>query len=61
MTDIHTHILPQMDDGSQSAAESLAMLEELARQGITCIAATPHFYAQENSPAEFLRRSRPAC
>ena len=56
MTDIHTHILPQMDDGSQSAAESLAMLEESARQGITCIAATPHFYAQENSPAEFLRR-----
>ncbi len=56
MTDIHCHVLPQMDDGSRSAEESLAMLEALAAQGVGCAAATPHFYAEENSPEEFLTR-----
>lgn len=56
MIDIHSHILPGMDDGSRSVEESLAMLEALAAQGITCVAATPHFYAEENSPERFLAR-----
>jgi len=56
MTDIHCHVLPQMDDGSRSVEESLAMLEALAAQGVSCVAATPHFYAGENSPEEFLGR-----
>lgn len=60
MIDVHTHVLPHMDDGSRSVAESLAMLEESAGQGITGIVATPHFYAWENSPEEFLER-RTAC
>jgi len=56
MTDIHCHVLPQMDDGSRSVEESLAMLEEMAAQGVGCVAATPHFYAGENSPERFLVR-----
>ena len=28
MTDLHTHILPKMDDGSSSIEESLALLEQ---------------------------------
>ena len=61
MIDIHSHILPGMDDGSRSAEESLAMLEASAVQGIACVAATPHFYAEENSPEKFLvRRSASA-
>jgi len=56
MTDIHSHVLPQMDDGSRSVDESLAMLEALAAQGVGCVVATPHFYADENSPEEFLKR-----
>jgi len=56
MTDIHCHVLPQMDDGSQSTEESLAMLEALAAQGMDYVAATPHFYADESSPEEFLAR-----
>jgi len=56
MTDIHCHVLPHMDDGSRSAEESLAMLEALAAQGVDCVVATPHFYADENSPEEFLAR-----
>ena len=32
--DLHTHILPGIDDGSASVEQSLAMLRELATQGI---------------------------
>lgn len=56
MVDIHCHVLPQMDDGSRCTEESLSMLEALAAQGVECVAATPHFYAQENSPEEFIHR-----
>lgn len=60
MTDFHTHILPGMDDGSRSLSESIAMLREEARQGITTVALTPHFYAWENSPDRFLERRQQA-
>lgn len=56
MVDIHSHILPKMDDGSKSVEESMAMLKASAEQGVSVIAATPHFYPWENSPEEFLRR-----
>ena len=56
MIDFHTHILPCMDDGSQSVSESISMLQTLARQGIDTVVLSPHFYAQENSPAAFLER-----
>ncbi|MCM1297009.1 MAG: hypothetical protein NC311_15835 [Muribaculaceae bacterium] len=56
MIDIHSHILPNMDDGSRGVEESLALLRLSAAQGIACVAATPHFYAEDNSPAEFLKR-----
>lgn len=56
MIDIHSHILPGMDDGSRSVEESVRLLETSARQGVEWIAATPHFYAVENSPGQFLRR-----
>lgn len=47
MIDLHTHILPNVDDGSSSLEESLALLRMLASQGVTLTAATPHFYATE--------------
>lgn len=59
MIDLHTHILPCMDDGSRSTAESEQMLCQLERQGVDVVAATPHFYAHKESPQEFLcRRQR---
>lgn len=54
--DVHSHILPQMDDGSESGATSAAMLRASAEQGIRYMVATPHFYAGENNPEQFLRR-----
>ncbi|MUV37182.1 Protein-tyrosine-phosphatase [Lentibacillus sp. JNUCC-1] len=42
MIDIHSHILPGVDDGAQTEQDSLAMAREAVRQGITTIIATPH-------------------
>lgn len=56
MFDLHSHILPAMDDGSADVAESLALLRLLGEQGVDTVAATPHFYAFRESPARFLRR-----
>ncbi len=58
--DFHTHILPGVDDGSRDVGESLAMLEELTRQGASGIAATPHFYAWQSSPEQFFAKRQNA-
>lgn len=42
MIDLHCHILPQLDDGSRSLEESLAMARLAAQCGVTAMAATPH-------------------
>lgn len=56
MIDFHSHILPKTDDGSSSSDESIEMLSICAQQGIKYIVATPHFYASEESPSDFLLR-----
>ncbi len=56
MIDLHSHILPGMDDGSADVKESLWLLGELAGQGVTVVSATPHFYATKEYPEAFLRR-----
>jgi protein-tyrosine phosphatase len=42
MMDIHSHILPEIDDGASCLEESIAMLREARKVGITAICATPH-------------------
>jgi protein-tyrosine phosphatase len=42
MVDIHTHILPETDDGSHSLDESIEMCRTSARDGVEVIVATPH-------------------
>ena len=42
MIDIHSHILPGLDDGSGDMDKSLAMAEVALEAGITDIIATPH-------------------
>lgn len=56
VVDFHSHILPCVDDGSDSLETSLAMLRTEAEQGIRRVIATPHFYANYDSPERFLRR-----
>ncbi len=56
MVDIHSHILPAVDDGAENLEESLALLEEMKKQGITDVIATPHFYPHEDCLDDFKER-----
>lgn len=58
MIDFHTHILPGMDDGSHSLEESREMLLAEYRQGVRELVLTPHYYASEEFPEQFLQRRR---
>ena len=42
MVDIHSHILPGLDDGPKTLDESVEMLRQAAEAGTTDIVATPH-------------------
>lgn len=42
MIDLHSHILPELDDGAQSLRESLAMARMAVDSGVTAMVATPH-------------------
>ncbi len=56
MIDVHSHVLPGMDDGSRDEAMSLEMLRRSAADGVTVMFATPHFYADREDPDRFLER-----
>lgn len=43
MIDIHNHLIPGVDDGSQSLEESLSLLKQAEQDGITELISTPHF------------------
>ena len=60
MIDLHSHILPGIDDGSRDVEMSQKMLEKLAAQGVTALVATPHFYAASDNPEAFLDRRQAA-
>ncbi|HLS46984.1 MAG TPA: CpsB/CapC family capsule biosynthesis tyrosine phosphatase [Gemmatimonadales bacterium] len=45
MIDLHSHLLPAVDDGSRSVAQSVGVLREVARLGVTDICLTPHLTA----------------
>lgn len=60
IVDFHSHILPGIDDGSASLQESIAMLKMEAEQGIRHVIATPHFYAQYDTPERFLAKRNEA-
>jgi protein-tyrosine phosphatase len=51
MIDIHTHVLPGIDDGAQDLQESYEILQALSDQGVTELVATPHIISgvYENS------------
>ncbi|WP_445506450.1 tyrosine-protein phosphatase [Niallia sp. 03190] len=42
MIDIHCHILPGVDDGPETMAESVEMAKLAVREGVKTIVATPH-------------------
>lgn len=54
--DFHTHILPNMDDGSSSVEMSMQMIQASLQQGVFCIILTPHFYALKDYPKHFFEK-----
>ena len=52
MIDIHTHITPNVDDGSSSIEMSLEMLRSEVAQGVTKVFLTPHSFAFETKRPE---------
>ncbi len=53
--DFHSHILPAIDDGSQSIEQSIAMLDILRESGVGTVVATPHFYYNKIDLEHFLK------
>ena len=43
MVDIHAHVLPYVDDGSDSNIKSLKMLRAAVKMGVTDMVLTPHY------------------
>lgn len=42
MIDLHSHLLPGVDDGSRSVAQSVSVLTRFAEAGVTDVCLTPH-------------------
>jgi protein-tyrosine phosphatase len=55
--DLHTHILPGLDDGPRTLAESVSMARAALADGIRTIAATPHVRADYSTSASEMERA----
>lgn len=57
--DIHSHVLPFVDDGSDSIASSLVMLKEAINNHVTDIIATPHYCPKRgyDNPVNVIKES----
>ena len=51
MIDLHTHLIPGVDDGSHTVEQSVDVLEHFAHQGVTAVCCTPHLKASEAAEA----------
>ena len=47
MIDMHTHLLPEIDDGSQSIKDTFDMIDEAYKAGFTDIITTSHYMEDE--------------
>lgn len=56
LIDCHTHLLPNIDDGSDDVKTTMDMLMQEMQGGVDKIILTPHFYADKMSVAKFLEK-----
>lgn len=65
MIDLHSHILPGLDDGAQTLQDSLAMARMAVDSGITTVVATPHCANDRHREVyeswQFLREALQEC
>ena len=57
MIDIHSHILPSIDDGSRSVDETFNLLKEAHEAGFTTIVSTSHYFLGHYEAEEKVRKS----
>lgn len=55
MIDIHSHLLPGVDDGSADVETSIAVLQRFASHGVDVVVCTPHLNASDAARAPFER------
>lgn len=60
LTDLHAHILPNVDDGAESLESAVEMLRVLKANGVDRVALTPHFYPMREDLPKFLARREKA-
>lgn len=58
--DMHSHILPGIDDGAKNVEASLELIENLRNQGVKNICLTPHYYTNELPLERFLEKRQEA-
>ena len=56
MIDMHTHILPGMDNGAKDIETSLSMLQMEYEYGIDSVVLTPSFDSEKENVEQFLKR-----
>jgi protein-tyrosine phosphatase len=49
--DLHSHLLPGVDDGSRTVEQSVGVLRRMAERGITDVCLTPHIRAHQVATA----------
>jgi len=59
LIDIHSHILPGVDDGSKNMEESLQIARRMVESGVEQVVATPHYFPHDYhlTPAEVRDRT----
>ena len=55
MIDIHSHVLPGVDDGSANIETSVTVLDRFAHQGLEVLVCTPHLQASDAHLAPYER------
>jgi protein-tyrosine phosphatase len=56
--DLHTHLLPGVDDGASSVEEALTVLERFAADGVTVVVCTPHLDVSRAADAPVAEHAR---
>lgn len=56
MTDLHTHLLPGVDDGAADLKTAVELVRMQAAQGVKQIALTSHYYPEQMRLENFLAR-----
>lgn len=56
MIDLHTHILPHIDDGAKDSSVTAEILRKEVEQGVKTVVFTPHYYCKKRTPEQFVEK-----